>query len=86
MMDSDNEKFAWNQQEFFGSWKEGSNAGGYKDPVNPQFQMQLHDSNDADDVSTCVVKLMKIGYRHQDWSRSKQFDRNDRISIGRNNF
>ena len=59
---------AWHEIHYNGSWLNGSSAGGCRNYINsfatnPQFLFELTDSDDDDDLCTCVVALMQKGSR-----------------------
>ena len=61
-------EFSWHLQEFHGSWRGGMNAGGCLNNVstfhqNPQFLIELKDSDVDDELCTCVVALMRKNHR-----------------------
>ena len=63
-------EFSWHMQEFHGSWRVGLNAGGCHRRYhvttfhqNPQFLIELEDSDDDDGLCTCVVALMRKNHR-----------------------
>jgi len=62
-------EFSWHMQEFHGSWRVGLNAGGCHSILNttfhqnPQFLIELEDSDDDDELCTCVVALMRKNHR-----------------------
>ena len=60
---------AWNEEHFNGSWIEGTTAGGCRNFIetfasNPQFVINLQDSDDDQDgLCTLVIALMQKGSR-----------------------
>ena len=58
----------WHETHYNGSWLCGSSAGGCRNYINsfannPQFLFKLTDSDDDDDLCTCVIALMQKGSR-----------------------
>ena len=59
---------AWHETKHNGSWISGSTAGGCRNYLdtfvqNPQFSFKLTDSDDDDDLCSCVIALMQKGTR-----------------------
>ncbi|XP_033831568.1 calpain-9 [Periophthalmus magnuspinnatus] len=65
---SDDTKRHWEVNLFEGSWIRGATAGGCRNYIdtfwtNPQFQLQLVDADDEDDVCSVVIALMQKNRR-----------------------
>ncbi|KAK7930628.1 hypothetical protein WMY93_007023 [Mugilogobius chulae] len=65
---TDDTKRHWEVNLFEGSWIRGSTAGGCRNYIdtfwtNPQFQLQLVDADDEDDVCSVVIALMQKNRR-----------------------
>lgn len=65
---TDDTKRHWEVNLFEGSWIRGATAGGCRNYIdtfwtNPQFQLQLVDADDEDDVCSVVIALMQKNRR-----------------------
>ncbi|XP_072318748.1 calpain-9 [Eucyclogobius newberryi] len=65
---TDDTKRQWAVNLFEGSWIRGATAGGCRNFIdtfwtNPQFQLQLEDADDDDDVCSVVIALMQKNRR-----------------------
>uniref|UniRef100_A0A7N8Y819 Calpain 9 n=1 Tax=Mastacembelus armatus TaxID=205130 RepID=A0A7N8Y819_9TELE len=65
---TDDVKHHWEVSMFEGNWIRGSTAGGCRNYIdtfwtNPQFKLQLEDTDDDDDVCSVVIALMQKNRR-----------------------
>uniref|UniRef100_A0A7N9B088 Calpain 9 n=1 Tax=Mastacembelus armatus TaxID=205130 RepID=A0A7N9B088_9TELE len=65
---TDDVKHQWEVSMFEGNWIRGSTAGGCRNYIdtfwtNPQFKLQLEDTDDDDDVCSVVIALMQKNRR-----------------------